>query len=392
MLHWHLLCIIYDNGTIIMNSPYRNRSAKKISSHQLNNNNGGRKKQTIVSSLLRYPKIIFVVIIFSWVGFVSLSLSRMQSESPHSDKVSPLSARDNYANRRRQTNTNDGKTATPSKNRQRKHGIQREDEQLLSSSAVRGRIVDAIMINLGLTPNKRRNMGVVSHRHSSNDDQKRRFNANHAVEDDIDIDKKERIHYTRQSLGLGLSDLHVQKSTDESASLFSTKSLYAFAAEDYLDATTNMGDDNDDTLDTYYAIDDDIIRGSGYKKWYDDDTEPVCKTPAYYRIYKPTCNDLHSTVSGYQWLIGDENARKESRYLTSGAYRQVFILEQQFTSDEVIFKSMKRFQHGRTFEQRLAFNPDETYKNWELYDDMRKDSMVMELLSSSPRIADIYRE
>jgi hypothetical protein len=40
---------------------------------------------------------------------------------------------------------------------------------------------------------------------------------------------------------------------------------HAFAAIVYLDTTTMMGDNNDDSLDTYYAKDDDTIRGSGYK-------------------------------------------------------------------------------------------------------------------------------
>lgn len=37
-----------------------------------------------------------------------------------------------------------------------------------------------------------------------------------------------------------------------------------------------------------------------------------------------------------------------------------------------------------------AYDPENVYANFELYDDMRKDSMVMELLTSSPRIANIY--
>ena len=86
-------------------------------------------------------------------------------------------------------------------------------------------------------------------------------------------------------------------------------------------------------------------------------------------MYKPTCNELHSTVSGYEWLTEESNASNHrSRYLGAGTYRQVFVLATDF-ADEVVFKSMKRFKSGRTFEQ---YNPDETEKNWDLYDDMRK--------------------
>ena len=44
----------------------------------------------------------------------------------------------------------------------------------------------------------------------------------------------------------------------------------------------------------------------------------------------------------------------------------------RFIPGNIKFKSMKRFKSGRTFEQRTAYNPNETDKNWDLYDDMRK--------------------
>lgn len=143
---------------------------------------------------------------------------------------------------------------------------------------------------------------------------------------------------------------------------------HAFAAEDYFDTSTMMGDNDDDSLDTYYAMDDDAIRGSGYKKW-PDGSEPICSTPSFYRLYRPNCNEIHATVSGYHWLVDEVPTSKQqhtqkhhdpqtlSRYLGSGMYRQVFLLERQFAdnnSDEVIFKCMKRFSHGDTFEQRIG--------------------------------------
>lgn len=142
----------------------------------------------------------------------------------------------------------------------------------------------------------------------------------------------------------------------------------AFAAVDYLDTTTMMGDDNDDSLDTYYAIDDDAIRGSGYKRW-PDGSEPICMTPSFYRLYRPTCNEMHSTVSGHQWLMDQVHIPKhhhqqnhhdyhaQSRYLGAGMYRQVFLLERPFATnnyDEVVFKCMKRFSHENTFEKRTG--------------------------------------
>ena len=118
-----------------------------------------------------------------------------------------------------------------------------------------------------------------------------------------------------------------------------------------------MGDD-DDGLDTYYAIDDDAIRGN--KEGYIGH-EDFCTTPSFYRLYRPTCNEIHSSVVGYQWLTGDKYASQEnrSRYLGSGAYRRVFLLEKQFASDsdQIVFKSMKRLPPGdgnKTLEERAG--------------------------------------
>ena len=132
----------------------------------------------------------------------------------------------------------------------------------------------------------------------------------------------------------------------------------AFFSEDYFNPKSSTNSD-DDSLDTYYAADDDTIRGSGYKK-RPDGHEPICRTPSFYRLYRPTCNELHSVASGYQWLtVGGDGILKNvlSRYLGSGGYRQVFVLERQFASnsEEVILKSMKRFPIGSgNLEQRAG--------------------------------------
>ena len=161
----------------------------------------------------------------------------------------------------------------------------------------------------------------------------------------------------RQSTRVALisSDPHEQKPADVSKTY--AQSIPAFFSEDYFNPKSSM-DSDDDSLDTYYAADDDTIRGSGYKK-RPDGHEPICRTPSFYRLYRPTCNELHSVASGYQWLTGDDGILKNSlsRYLGSGAYRQVFVLERQFASnsEEVILKSMKRFPIGSgKLEQRAG--------------------------------------
>ena len=172
-------------------------------------------------------------------------------------------------------------------------------------------------------------------------------------------------------IALGSSRPHAQKYTKNAAVTrqHHFKNVHhAFAAVDYMDTSTMMGDSDDDSLDTYYALDDDVIRGSGYKRW-PDGSEPICSTPSFYRLYRPNCNEIHATVSGYQWLTNEESNSKRhrrkhhntqtslSRYLGAGMYRQVFLLERQFAfnnSDEVVFKCMKRFGRGGTFEKRIG--------------------------------------
>jgi hypothetical protein len=173
------------------------------------------------------------------------------------------------------------------------------------------------------------------------------------------LKKKEQIaiQSIRQSTrdALFSSKPHAQRPAEVSKSY--VRSISAFFPEDYFNPKSSM-DSDDDSLDTYYATDDDTNRGSGYKK-RPDGHEPICRTPSFYRLYRPTCNELHSVASGYQWLTGGDGILKSylSRYLGSGVYRQVFVLGRQFTSDseEVIFKSMKRFPIGSgKLEQRAG--------------------------------------
>ena len=173
--------------------------------------------------------------------------------------------------------------------------------------------------------------------------------------------QQQHLHRTRYALHS--SRPYAQKSTHD-ASRRPFQRLHAFVALEYLDTTSMMGED-DDSLDSYYAMDDDLLRGSDYKKT-PRGYHSICSTPSFYRLYRPTCNDVHSSVSGYQWLMGEgripnhhHNYKNKtlSRYLGAGMFRQVFLLERQFAtnnSDEVVFKSMKRFAKGDTFEKRIG--------------------------------------
>ncbi|KAL7471086.1 hypothetical protein ACHAXS_011377 [Conticribra weissflogii] len=167
--------------------------------------------------------------------------------------------------------------------------------------------------------------------------------------------------------------------------------------------------ENDDGWDDYYDTDDDKKRGEREQNLHNRDE--FCTRPSFYRLYRPTCNLLHSYVSGYDWLFREDGSRGHSKYLGSGTYRNVFLLERKNAHsiatvgnekiqsgpderfDEVIFKTMRQFSRSNgkeTFEEIILYDPYEKYRRIELYDDMRKDAMVMELLTSSPRIANLY--
>jgi hypothetical protein len=207
---------------------------------------------------------------------------------------------------------------------------------------------------------------------------------------------------------------------------------------------------DDDAFDHYYAFDDDIQRGT-HGMGFDTKDDPtiddkssssstnwrktsninhnsdhqqqqqrgICTQPEYYRQYQPTCNELHSSISGYHWLIGEDiysrRWRKKqaqsqqqstrllrSKYLSHGFYRDAFLFRQSYVTlsplphssiktsnedvsttllyDEVVFKTM----------QTMNIETNDKYSTMHQMEDMRKDAMVMELLSSSPRVIDIY--
>lgn len=186
--------------------------------------------------------------------------------------------------------------------------------------------------------------------------------------------------------------------------------------------------------DAYYAFDDDYIRsakGTGLheKRPVEEVENQQCIRPSWYSIYYPTCNEIHSSMSGEQWMLHDDSLtrnwvspsyhskEKLSKYLGSGYYRNAFLIQRPFVQiaqqssvsfnnvkafvehDEVVFKSMKQLNDkttdGESEDDEIiadgwAYDPTDKYSYMELIEDMRKDAMVMELLTSSPRSANIY--
>ena len=229
--------------------------------------------------------------------------------------------------------------------------------------------------------------------------------------------------------------------------------------------------DDDSNLDVYYAFDDDFVRGthgmglySEYKEeeshehhddWYEEEEvdheeppnplagrgydfwhanegvkETVCTRPIFHRGNHPTCNELHSLASGYEWLIGEEvysrrwKNRKQlskekalmSKFLGAGYFRHAFLLERivardhnmgtneegmQHQWDDVVFKIMQQLEDDESGDRGFAaddevlshgwgYNPSDKYTYMGLIEYMRIDSNVMELLTPSPRAASIF--
>ncbi|KAL7546280.1 hypothetical protein ACHAWF_009609 [Thalassiosira exigua] len=237
----------------------------------------------------------------------------------------------------------------------------------------------------------------------------------------------------RTRLALTDSDVHLNPVVDEDLKYSPPAFEFKMGAEDQLHYITD-----DDGWDHYYSVDDAMVRGNYSLEEEHDEGESVakeddntnnkesdmmCTLPAFYRMYHPTCNELHASLSGYQWLFGEEIYSRRwkrrnqlylershpSKYLSHGYYRDAFVFQPLFATkddkgkpstqwDKVVFKTMRHMYESETAEadddevedSGLGYDPEDKYTFLNYIDDMRKDAMVMELLHSSPRAIDIY--
>ena len=127
----------------------------------------------------------------------------------------------------------------------------------------------------------------------------------------------------------------------------------------------------------YFAFDDDEFRTSGEENWYLEG----CRRTAVQRQRNPTCNEMHAQDVG-SFLI-----KQWSSYLGAGAYRDGFFIPASVVRDaesissniaSAVFKSMKL--SNENYDSNLLANIEMS----------RIDALVMDLLSASPRITNIY--
>jgi len=115
----------------------------------------------------------------------------------------------------------------------------------------------------------------------------------------------------------------------------------------------------DEGWDEYYSFDDDFNRNIPFEP-----TKKTCRRVSFHRNYFPNCNLFHEI----------EIMKGTNRYLGSGAYREAYLQHETYDPDLVVKV------------QRFRKNPF-TYDRYEF---IRMDALVMERLTASPRIADIY--
>ena len=126
----------------------------------------------------------------------------------------------------------------------------------------------------------------------------------------------------------------------------------------------------------------------------------VCARPAYYRMYHPTCNEMHAVLSGYQWLLGDEvyyhrwmpkmhrgsvrvRRHRHSAYLSHGHFRGAFSFRPK-SMEVVVFKIMKTLFGSPSAVTRddevqargWGFDPSDKYSFTRHLEYMRTDTMV----------------
>lgn len=109
--------------------------------------------------------------------------------------------------------------------------------------------------------------------------------------------------------------------------------------------------------DAYYAFDDDHIRNTLFKEY-----NGHCRRTAFHKYYHPNCNTFHEIPMQMGKLLGE------------GSYREAYLLKERYDPELIV--KINRFHDNPFREDRYEF--------------IRMDALVMERLTASPRIVDIY--
>lgn len=115
---------------------------------------------------------------------------------------------------------------------------------------------------------------------------------------------------------------------------------------------------------------------------FDDDEvlDPECRRPEWWSGYYPTCNNFHQydlTLKYDEDIRGAEFHEYDSAYIAHGYFREVWLVENHDYEgpDETLALKLFRYKHEMNFKQ---------------LETIRKDALVMERLTASPRIVNMY--
>jgi serine/threonine protein kinase len=123
------------------------------------------------------------------------------------------------------------------------------------------------------------------------------------------------------------------------------------------------------------AVDDSDLRERSATKKNSDALPPDCERPEWQERNYPNCNEVHE-IDLASVLVASARARDrvDTGYVASGLWRSVWAVDARLGSDPVVLKMMK----------------SEHEVNARNLDRHRRDGLVMEQLSSSPYVVDIY--
>ncbi|KAL3935701.1 MAG: hypothetical protein SGBAC_008829 [Bacillariaceae sp.] len=183
-------------------------------------------------------------------------------------------------------------------------------------------------------------------------------------------------HYDPPTLPMSLSLPPLQTLKDDEESDYGHLKIEFFQVDDvarrqiYRDYSLDKSEyrlpyeDTDDDvsadLSTYYAFDDDAIKGG------QTETNEPCRRISEHRLNFQNCNNFHE-----QHLV-----EEGIKFLGEGAFREVFGLEHSFEEDleQFVLKELR-------FDEDVEVDTSEF---------IRMDATVAERLSASPRVFDIY--
>uniref|UniRef100_A0A7S3PTU5 Protein kinase domain-containing protein n=1 Tax=Chaetoceros debilis TaxID=122233 RepID=A0A7S3PTU5_9STRA len=134
--------------------------------------------------------------------------------------------------------------------------------------------------------------------------------------------------------------------------------------------------DAHDGWEEYYAFDDEYVRNIPFEEGRQTEAQNKCRYNEWHRLYYPNCNTFHEIeiIKGDSDSDGINDGNKPNMKLGSGAYREVYLLHERYDT-EMVVKIQK--YHNNPFKL-------------DRYEFIRMDALIMERLTASPRIVDMY--